>query len=212
MTALGYIVLIAAVFLLLFTLAMAVLTVISMRRGHFYMPWLLRPGLIVVEGVGMILLRMGKLNGNELTSFGIRLHNQLNRQKFADIPKDRRVVFLPQCLRSADCPARLSTEGLLCVRCMRCEIGKTIDKLEMDGTKVFICPGSTFVKRLIKKYRPEAIVGVGCVMEVKEGLEMAEQIDLLAMGIITSKDGCVETVLDWDTLLDVVSLGPQKST
>jgi hypothetical protein len=62
---------------------------------------------------------------------------------------------------------------------------------------------------MIKKYRPEAIVGVGCIIEVKEGLEMAESIDLLAMGVVTSKDGCVETLLDWDTLFEVLSLQPK---
>ena len=71
---------------------------------------------------------------------------------------------------------------------------------------MFIVPGSTFVTRLIKKYRPEAIVGVGCLMEVKEGLEMADRIDLLAMGVVTSKDGCVETILDWESLIEVIAL------
>jgi hypothetical protein len=209
MTMLGYTVLIVAVFLLLFSLLMAVLTVISMRRGHFYMPWLLRPGLIIVEGIGKMLWRMGRIDSNELILFTIRIHNQLNREKFSNVPSDRRLVFLPQCLRSASCPACLSPEGIQCVRCMRCEIGKAIDKVESLGTKVFICPGSTFVKRMIKKYRPEAIVGVGCIIEVKEGLEMAESIDLLAMGVVTSKDGCVETLLDWDTLFEVLSLQPK---
>jgi hypothetical protein len=158
-----------------------------------------------------ILWRMGKIDGNELMSFTIRLHNQLNREKFSRVPQARRIVFLPQCLRSAECPASLTTEGLVCKRCNRCDIGRSIDRLEGHGCRVFIVPGSTFVTRLIKKYRPEAIVGVGCLMEIKEGLEMAERIDLLAMGVITLKDGCVETVLDWEHLLEVISLEPQRA-
>lgn len=211
MTGLGYVIFIAAVALLLFSLIMAVVAIISIRRGHFYMPWLLRPGLIIVEGVGKMLWRMGKIDGNELILFTIRIHNQLNQERFSKVPKDRRIVFLPQCLRSASCPAILSPEGLQCVRCMRCEIGKVIDKVEGLGTKVFISPGSTLVKRMIRKYRPEAIVGVGCIIEVKEGLEMAESIDLLALGVVTSKDGCVETTMDWDRLLEVVMLEPTRS-
>jgi hypothetical protein len=49
-------------------------------------------------------------------------------------------------------------------------------------------------------------------MEVKEGLEMADRIDLLAMGVITSKDGCVETILDWESLFEVIALRTPKST
>lgn len=212
MSALGYIVIILLVVVLALSLLMVLLALVSMRKGHIYLPWLLRPGLIVLEGVIKVLWRMGKIDGNDLISFTIRLHNQLNRERFSKVPADRRLVFLPQCLRSAECPASLTTEGLICKRCMRCDIGKSIDELEGLGCKVFIVPGSTFVSRLIKKYRPEAIVGVGCLMEVKEGLEMADRIDLLAMGVITSKDGCVETILDWSSLMDVVSLRSCKST
>ena len=161
MSVLGYITIILLVGVLALSLFMVVLAIISMRKGHFYLPWLLRPGLIVLEGVIKVLWRVGKINGNDLTSFTIRLSNQLNRERFSKIPEDRRLVFLPQCLRSADCPASLTTEGLVCKRCMRCDIGKTIDELQSYGCKVFIVPGSTFVTRLIKKYRPEAIVGVG---------------------------------------------------
>ena len=75
---------------------------------------------------------------------------------------------------------------------------------------MFIVPGSTFVKRLIKKYRPEGIVGVGCLMEVKEGLEMTDRIGSTAMGVVTAKDGCVETILDWPTLMEVATMVPDK--
>ncbi len=212
MSILGYITIILLVGVLVLSLFMVALTLLSMRKGQFYLPWLLRPGLIVFEGLIKVLWRMGKIDGNDLISFTIRLHNQMNRDRFSNVPVARRMVFLPQCLRSADCPASLTTEGLVCKRCMRCDIGKTIDELEGHGCKVFIVPGSTFVTRLIKKYRPEAIVGVGCIMEVKEGLEMADRMDLLAMGVITSKDGCVETILDWDSLIEVIALRPCKST
>jgi hypothetical protein len=119
------------------------------------------------------------------------------------------MIFLPQCLRSIDCPSNLSTEGLVCKRCMRCGIGRAIDELEAHGCKVSIVPGSTFVKRLVKKHRPKGIVGVGCLMEVKEGLEMTDRMDLPAMGVVTSKDGCIETTLDWPTLLDVATMRPE---
>lgn len=211
MAGLGYVILIVTVSLLLTSLLVVALTVLSMRRGRFYLPWLLRPGLIVLEGIVNALWRMGKIDGKELLSFSIRLHNQMNLEKFSSVPMERRMIFLPQCLRSAQCPASLTTEGLVCKRCMRCDIGRSIDELEGQGCKVFIVPGSTFVTRLIKKYRPEAVVGVGCIMEVKEGLEMADRINLLAMGVVTSKDGCVETILDWSSLMDVVSLQPRRS-
>lgn len=205
MLVIGYVVFFLLVFLALLSLFIIVLTVISMRRGRFYLPRLLKPGLIILESVVGGLWRAGKGDTGNITMFAISLRNQMNRDRFSEVPVDHRAIFLPQCLRSAECPADLTTEGLVCERCMRCEVGKHIDELEKEG-KVFIMPGSTFVKRMMKKYRPQGIIGVGCQMEVKEGLEMTDRMDIVAMGVVTSKDGCVETTLDWEKLLEIARL------
>jgi len=205
---LGYIILIIAILILSYALIILFLTLISIRRGKFYFPNLIKPGLIVVEGLLRSIWRALRLDDKELISFTIRLRNQMNHDKFCAVPMNKRAIFLPQCLRSAKCPADLTTEGLVCRRCMRCGIGSVIDQLENDGRMVFIIPGSTFIKRMIKEYHPRAIVGVGCLLEVKEGLEMADSIDMIAMGVVTSKDGCVETTMEWEKLLEVVELVP----
>lgn len=209
MAALGYAVLAITVVLSLLALLMLVVTSISMRRGRFYLPRLLRPGLIILEGLAKMLWRVSNVDDREVISFSIRLHNQLNRERFSKLAMEDRMVFLPQCLRSMDCPSNLSIEGLVCKRCMRCEIGRSIDELESHGCKVSIVPGSTFVMRLVKKYRPKGIVGVGCIMEVKEGLEMTDRMDLPAMGVVTTKDGCVETAVDWPTLIEIATMRPE---
>lgn len=208
MAILGYAVVTIMLVLGSLALLMLMVTMISMRRGRFYLPRLLRPGLIILEGLAKTLWRVSNVDDREVVSFSIRLHNQLNRDRFSRLPMEDRMIFLPQCLRSIDCPSSLSTEGLVCRRCMRCGIGRSIDELESHGCRVCVVPGSTFVKRLVKKYSPKGIVGVGCLMEVKEGLEMTERMDLPAMGVVTSKDGCIETTLDWPTLLEVATLRP----
>jgi len=208
MLALGYIVLALLIAAVLYTVLLSALVVVSIRRGRFYAPRLLRPGVIVLESLLRGLCRAVGIDDRELTSFSIRLRNQMNQGLFSRVPVDRRAVFLPQCLRSAACPAALTTEGLVCVRCMRCDIGRHIDQLEGEGCRVFIVPGSSFIKRMIKKYRPMAIVGVGCLLEVKEGLEMTDGIGMPAIGVVTEREGCVETTLQWERLLEAVRLRP----
>lgn len=44
-------------------------------------------------------------------------------------------------------------------------------------------------------------------MEIKEGLELCDRAGVVGMGVVTLKDGCVETVLDWDDLYEVASVG-----
>jgi hypothetical protein len=75
------------------------------------------------------------------------------------------------------------------------------------GYRVFIVPGSSFIQRMVQKYRPEAIIGVGCIIEVKDGLEMCDRMGIPGIGVVTLKDGCVETLVDWNEVCDVARLG-----
>ncbi len=75
------------------------------------------------------------------------------------------------------------------------------------GYRVFIVPGSTFIKRMARKYRPRAIIGVGCLVEVKDGIDMADRMGITAIGVVNLKDGCVETIADWVALRDAALLG-----
>ena len=54
---------------------------------------------------------------------------------------------------------------------------------------------------MVKKYHPKAIIGVGCLSEVKEGIDMADKMGLVVMGVVTLKEGCVETLVNWDRCL-----------
>jgi uncharacterized protein len=203
---LGQIALLILVSLLIIGIVLAILIVFSIRTGRMVFPRLFLAGMALVEGVIRALCGLLGVDDRELTEFVVRLHNRLNQAKFDRIPAKDKAIFLPQCLRSAKCPAHLTPEGLMCQRCMLCEIGRSIDHLEAQGYKVHIVPGSTFIKRIVKADRPKAIIGVGCLMEVREGLVLADRLGLVAMGVITMKDGCIETLVDW-TELDDVAMG-----
>lgn len=192
-------------FLVAFSLTLVLLTVVSIKMGKFIFPRLLKPGLLMMEGLVRAIWKLLGIDDKELTAFSIRLHNMMMKKRFEAVPPEKRAIFLPQCLRSKECPAHLSDEGLICMKCGRCDIGPNIDEVRADGTKVFIVPGSTFIKRMVKRYRPEAIVGVGCLMEVKEGLEMCDRMGVVAMGFVTLRDGCVETAMDWGDFKDMMT-------
>jgi hypothetical protein len=57
---------------------------------------------------------------------------------------------------------------------------------------------------MVKKYRPRAILGVGCLQEVKEGLEMCEKMKVPAHGLVLLRDGCVSTQLNWSSFYDLL--------
>jgi len=192
---------------LLTAFILVIISIYSIRKGRLYFPTLVRSGLVFLEGLMKAFFRLLGLEEHEMLSFFIKLHNTMNTAEFERIPVSDRAVFLPQCLRSSKCPAHLTPEGLKCRNCGQCTVGEARIILEKMGYRIFIVPGSSFIKRMVRKYHPKAIIGVGCLPEVKEGIDMADKMGLVAMGVVTLKEGCVETLVNWEDLYEVAILG-----
>jgi hypothetical protein len=206
----GATILLLLLFLLLVLFVVSVVF-LSIKHGKFYFPKLLRAGFTFMEDTMRRVCKLFGLNDNELTIFFIQLHNKMSEGEFSKIATEDRAIFLPHCLRSTKCPVILTTEGLFCEHCGRCELDHSIKELEGMGYKVFIVPGSTFIGRMVKKYLPCAIIGVGCLREIKEGIEFADRIGIVVMGVVNKTDGCVETLADWPELMAVASLRTPKN-
>ncbi|MDD1664502.1 MAG: DUF116 domain-containing protein [Methanomicrobiales archaeon] len=196
-----------AVFLVAMAIILLAIALVSVRNGHLYLPRIMKPWFFLLEGLVKAICRFFGLDDRDLISFSIKLQNSMNKKSFEGVPVEKRAVFLPQCLRSARCPANLTPEGIWCQGCGLCTTGEAIRELLRMGYRVFIVPGSSFIKRMVKKYRPEGIIGVGCTLEVKEGLDLCDQLGIPGMGVVTLKDGCVETCVNWNEVLEVASLG-----
>ena len=192
---------------LLVSFVLVVISLYSIKRGRLYFPRFIKAGMVFLEGLMKAFFRLLGLEDREMLTFIIKIHNTMNASAFSRVPLPERAVFVPQCLRSAKCPAHLTPEGLKCVNCGQCTIGEARILLEKLGYRIFIIPGSSFIKRMVKKYHPKAIIGVGCLTEVKEGIDMADKIGLIAMGVVTLKEGCVETLVNWQDIYEVAMLG-----
>jgi hypothetical protein len=192
---------------LFITFVLVGISLYSIKKGKLYFPEFLRAGLVFLEGLMKAIFRFLGLEDREMLSFFIKLHNTMNKSAFQKVPVSERAVFLPQCLRSSRCPAHLTPEGLKCRSCGQCSIGQAHLMLEQLGYRVFVVPGSSFIKRMVRKYRPRAIIGVGCLSEVKEGIDMADKMELAVMGVVTAKEGCVETLVNWADVYEMAMLG-----
>jgi uncharacterized protein len=192
---------------LLISFILVIISLYSIRRKKLYFPELIKAGLVFLEGMMKAMFRFLGLEDREMLSFFIKLHNSMNAAEFERVPVTERAIFMPQCLRSSRCPADLTPEGLKCKNCGQCTVGEARALLERLGYRIFIVPGSSFIKRMVKKYRPKAIIGIGCLAEVKEGIDMADKLGLVVMGVVTLKEGCVETIVNWPDVYEVATLG-----
>ncbi len=203
----GEITLIVIASAVLISFVLVVISLYSIKKKKLYFPKLIKAGLVFLEGLMKSMFRLLGLEDREMLSFFIKLHNTMNAADFERIPVAERAIFMPQCLRSSQCPAHLTPEGLKCKVCGQCSVGEARVLLEKLGYRIFIVPGSSFIKRMVKKYRPKAILGVGCLSEVKEGIDMADKMGLVVMGVVTLREGCVETIVNWPDVYEVATLG-----
>ncbi|MFZ3113184.1 DUF116 domain-containing protein [Methanothrix sp.] len=204
----GQAVVLLAAAVLIISILVALLILYSFKTGNFFAARYMLLGIMLLEDVIKSLFWVARADDSMVDDVGVRLRNYINTKKFLNTPYEKRFIFIPQCLRSVQCPAKLTPEGIMCVNCGRCGIGEAKKYAEGMGYKLFIVPGSSFIKRIIKKYRPGAIVGVGCHMEIKEGLDLCHSHGIPARGVPLSTSGCVATSIDWEAFYEAIAEVP----
>lgn len=209
-----------------FTLGLLVALVLLVLVGLLFAILFIRFHRIIIPRVTLVVMSMmeipirhllwtfnvdTKRNDQDVLDLMIaKIRNELYRRQFAEVPMRKRAVFLPQCIRHKDCPARLGPEGIECISCGKCpakDIKKEAQKL---GYKFFIVPGGSFVRRMIAKHKPKAIIGIGCHNEIKEGTAMTSAFGIPSQGIPLIRDGCVGTDTDWDQVLQTMRMTARK--
>lgn len=203
----GQAVVFLAAAILIISVLIALLILYSFKTGNFFAARYMLFGIMLLEDVIKALFWVARADDTMVDDVGVRLRNYINTKKFLETPYEKRFIFMPQCLRSVQCPAKLTPEGIMCIDCGRCGIGEAKKYAEGLGYRFYVVPGSSFIKRIIKKYRPGAIVGVGCSMEIKEGLDLCHSHGIPARGVSLSTSGCVATTIDWETFYEAISEG-----
>jgi len=132
-----------------------------------------------------------KLNEHFIDDMAIKVRDDINKEKFREIPAEKTLIFLPHCLRHRDCPATLQKEGLNCTECGLCSIGVIKKKAEPLGYKLYIVPGSSFVKKIVMENKFKAVLGVACHEDLNQMMMLLS--DFYPQGVLLEKTGCFET-------------------
>ena len=137
------------------------------------------------------IAKLLNLNEHLIDDISIKLRNDVNKEKFKKIPSDKTLIFLPHCLRHKDCPATLQKEGLNCIECGLCSIGIIKKKSEPLDYKLYIVPGSSFVKKIVIENKFKAVIGVACHEDLNQMMMLLS--DYCPQGVLLEKTGCFET-------------------
>lgn len=150
------------------------------------------------------LLSFFRVDPTLIDRVSVEVRNVLNYQAYADTALKDRVLLLPQCIRSTDCPAKLSSLcGIKCMECGRCDIGKLSVICKELGVRLYISPGGTFTMRILmyNRPKPKAVVGVACYPNLHEGMLNANLMGVAAQGVPLTTTGCVNTAVDVDEII-----------
>jgi hypothetical protein len=181
---------------------------LMIKNGRIFLPKMM---VLLWDFIYLPLRRISnKLDFNEaiIGEINVELRNLAYANEFKQIQSKDKILFLPQCLRSINCVASLSSkDGIICKKCGACHIPKITKEANSLGyKKVYIAPGGSFVKRIIEEEKPKAIFAVGCFYELSLGGLLISQLGIVGKAIPLLRDGCVCTEVDVDRVINAMRI------
>ncbi|NPE31256.1 DUF116 domain-containing protein [Methanococcoides sp. SA1] len=129
-----------------------------------------------------------------LDKWMVSLKNAANLSDFAGTEK--RLLFVPHCMRSLDCPAYATKYGIQCRSCGKCVFDQLKGDAEKYGYEFYIVTGSSFVKNILKDIRADGVLVIACDYEINKGMRSLAGTGIVTYGIPMLNDGCYNTKVD----------------
>lgn len=188
---LGQLVVFLIIVLAILILAALILGIFVARKNQIKFPRFLLYLVDLLYSPLKTIAHFLKLDEHLIDNIAIQVRDEINKEKFRHIPADKTLIFLPHCLRHKDCPATLQKDGLNCTECGMCSIGVIKKKSEPMGYKLYIVPGSSFVKKIVMENKFQAVIGVACHEDLNQMMMLLS--DFCPQGVLLEKTGCFET-------------------
>ncbi|MGP8322019.1 MAG: DUF116 domain-containing protein [Methanosarcinaceae archaeon] len=188
----------AAVFIL--TAIALVLGAYSFRKHKIIFPNFILFMLYLFYAPAKWICRVFFIKEEIVDEILIEIRNAVMLDRFKHT-KERRAVILPQCMRNPKCRARCDPiVGYECNRCGMCDIARIAEAADKYDFKVFVVPGDSFVRKILKSYNPGACLGVACYVELTESMQSVSKF-MPVQGICLIRDGCYDTKVDVDEVI-----------
>jgi hypothetical protein len=145
------------------------------------------------------------IDEKRLLTLYVKTKNIAYKRVFSKIPFSDRILLLPQCLRPKNCSASFKEFSYECKNCENCKLGEIINFAKKLGYKgIYLISGGSVVSKIFEKIKPKACIGVACLKELMLGSFVAEKFGIVTQCVALSKDGCVNTEVEWNVLRKVI--------
>ncbi|MDO5852133.1 MAG: DUF116 domain-containing protein [Methanobacteriaceae archaeon] len=175
-----------------------------LKNGKIIFPNILLFTLDISYGLLKRICELVNIDSTFLDNIGIDLQNNINKEKFKHINPEDIILVLPHCLRGMNCPATLGTSGLECIKCNKCDIGKIKEVADKKNMKLFITPGSSFIKNIVKNTEFKGVIGVACPHDLNAA--MTNLSTYTCQGVYLLKEGCINTRVNVNEVIDLMNI------
>jgi len=137
-----------------------------------------------------------------LDKWMVSLKNTANRSAF--MKTKHRLMLVPHCMRSLDCPASSTRFGIECESCGRCVLTKMLADAERFNYTLYIVAGSSYIRHIVKKETADGALLVACNYELNKVMRSLKRKNIVTYGVPLLNDGCYATEVDYENLLEVM--------
>lgn len=137
----------------------------------------------------------------KLDKWMVSLKNIAHRNDFHKTKN--RIILAPHCMRSMDCPAHSTKEGIQCVSCGKCVFEKLGKDAQKYGYRLYIITGSSFVKHILHDETIDGALLIACDYELIKVMQALKGTKIVTYGISMLNDGCYNTEVDYDKVTRV---------
>ena len=138
----------------------------------------------------------------------VQNENNLQREKFEKA--EAKALLIPHCARShmdRQCMADFNPEipSYKCNGCQDdCLVNNVVKLGKERGYDVYVIPGGSCAEKILRDNKYKAVIGIACGSELKMALGLLKKMDIPGQGVMLTKNGCVNTKLDLETLKQVL--------
>ena len=202
-TLIGEIVVISLIIIIFLIIITAILSFYLIKHNKLVFPKIFLFTLNLTYPLIKRILVMMQLDDLMIDRISIDLRNLVDKDEFAKLNAEDVIMVLPHCLRSLDCPAKLGASGLECIKCGGCSIGTIKKYADEKGIDLYIVPGSTFIKNVLKIRKFKGVIGVACPVDLNLAMMSLEKY--VTQGVYLLTDGCITTKVDEREVIDLIN-------
>lgn len=148
-----------------------------------------------------LTIHIGKWVGLEEESIKnsfIQVSNQLVKNRIRAKRFQRIMILAPHCLQWVHCPHKITIDINNCKDCGKCPISQLRQLAQKYAARLYVVTGGTFARKVIKDYRPQAVVAIACERDLTSGIQEVSGIPVIGIVNERPEGPCCNTIVDLD--------------